>query len=198
MCYLHKYFHSLRRKIKISWNIIVKTFHKWQTLLCWYIKIIKRIQQWTEKTMHTHNVMHMHGLRSLSANGLSNINKIHIHNLCHHCHIHNVFHFRSVHHLSFQVLFLFTNIQSLSISLSHFPSLSPSSLSSATFTVTLQTCTLSPFLSLSLYLQPRSPIYSLLLWTHLTLSVSLSLSILYAHPTNNNMSYKFDYSSIHF
>ena len=29
--------------------------------------------------MHTHNVMHMHGLRSLSANGLSNINKIHIH-----------------------------------------------------------------------------------------------------------------------
>ena len=25
--------------------------------------------------MHTHNVMHMHGLRSLSANGLSNINK---------------------------------------------------------------------------------------------------------------------------
>ena len=59
----------------------------------------------------------MHGLRSLSANGLSNINKIHIHNLCHHCHIHNVFHFRSVHYLSFQVLFLFTNIQSLSISL---------------------------------------------------------------------------------
>ena len=61
----------------------------------------------------------MHGLRSLSANGLSNINQIHIHNLCHHCHIHNVFHFRSVHHLSFQVLFLFTNIQSLfSVSLS--------------------------------------------------------------------------------
>ena len=146
--------------------------------------------------MHTHNVMR--GLRSLSANGLSNINKIHIHNLCHHCHIHNVFHFRTVHHLSFQVLFLFTNIQSLSIS--HFPFFSPSSLSSATFTVTLQTCTLSPSLSLSLYLQPRSPIYSLLLWTHLSLSVSLSLSlsIFYAHPTNNNMSYKFDYSSIHF
>ena len=117
MCYLHKYFHSLRRKIKINWNIIVKTFNKWQTLLCWYIKIIKHIQQWTEKTMHIHNVMHMHGLKCLSANGLSNINKIHIHNLCHHCHIHNVFHFRSVHHLSFQVLFLFTNIQSLSISL---------------------------------------------------------------------------------
>ena len=61
--------------------------------------------------MHTHNVMHMHGLRSLSANGLSNINKIHIHNLCHHCHIHNVFHFRSVHNL-----FRYS-IQSLSISL---------------------------------------------------------------------------------
>ena len=123
--------------------------------------------------MHTHNVMHMHGLRSLSANGLSNINKIHIHNLCHHCHIHNVFHFRSVHNLSFQVL----HSKPIYISLSHFPSLSPSSLSSATFTVTLQTCTLSPSLSLSLYLQPRSPIYSLLLWTPTCLSVSLYLSI---------------------
>ena len=69
--------------------------------------------------MHTHNVMHMHGLRSLSANGLSNINKIHIHNLCHHCHIHNVFHFRSVPHVSFQVLFTISFSVSLSI-FSHF------------------------------------------------------------------------------
>ena len=141
--------------------------------------------------MHIHNVMHMHGLRSLSANGLSNINKIHIHNLCHHCHIHNVFHFISVHHLSFQVLFLFTNIQSLSIS--------PSSLSSATFTITLQTCTLSPlFLSRSIF--SLAHLFTLFCCgpTCLFLFLSLSLSIFYAHPTNNNMSYKFDYSSIHF
>ena len=109
------------------------------------------------------------------------MNTIDIHNLCHHCHIHNVFHFRSVHHLAFQVFFLFTNIYKLSIFLlSHFPglSLSPSSLSAATFTVTLQTCTLSPSLSVSLSLQPCSPLYSLLLWTppsSLFLSLSLSL-----------------------
>ena len=105
--------------------------------------------------------------------------------MCHHCHIHNVFHFRSVHHLAFQVFFLFTNIYNLSIFLlSHFTglSLSPSSLSSATFTVTLQTCTLSPSLSVSLSLQPCSPLYSLLLWTppsslFLSLSLSLYLSL---------------------
>ena len=124
----------------------------------------------------------MHGLKSLSAYGLSNINKIHIHNLCHHCHIHNVFHFRSVHHLSFQVLFLFTNIQSLYIyiyiSISFSVSLSLRPLSSATFTVTLQTCTISPSLSLSLSLQPRSPLYSLLLWTPpLSFCFSLCLSL---------------------
>ena len=62
-------------------------------------------------------------------------------------------------------LSLYLHSKPIYISQSHFSSLSPSSLSSATFTVTLQTCTLSHSLFLSLYLQPRSPIYSLLLWT---------------------------------
>ena len=123
--------------------------------------------------MHTHNVMHMHGLRSLSANGLSNINKIHIHNLCHHCHIHNVFHFRSVHHVSFQVLFTISFSVSLSI-FSHFshihrhssdmytiPLSSSLTLSSASLTYLLSSVvdpSVSFCFSISLYFMRTQPI----------------------------------------
>ena len=148
--------------------------------------------------MHTHNFMHMHGLKSLSANGLSNINKIHIHNLCHHCHIHNVFHFRSVHRLSFQVLFLFTNIQSLSISLY------------LIFRLSLRLLSLQPH-SPSLFRHVHYPPFFLALssasLTYLLSSVvdppvsfcfSLYLSLYFMRTQPIIMSYKFDYSSIHF
>ena len=104
-----------------------------------------------------------------------------------HKYFHSIFHFRSVHHLSFQVLFLFTNIQSLSISLylifrlslrllslqPHSPSLfrhvhyPPLFLSRSLFS-----------LALALSLQPRSPLYSLLLWTSpISFCFSLYLSL---------------------
>ena len=99
--------------------------------------------------------------------------------MCNHCHIHNIFHFRSVHHLSFQVLFLFTNMHNLSIFLlSHIPALSPTYLSSATFTVTLQTCTLSPSLSVSLSLFSLVHHFTLFYCgRHLALSLSLYFSL---------------------
>ena len=85
---------------------------------------------------------------------------------------------------SFLHIFLFTNIHNLSISLPHSLALSPMylspPLSSATFTVTLQTCKPSSSLylaySLALINHPH-PLYSLLLWMQpLCLSLSLSLS----------------------
>ena len=111
-----------------------------------------------------------------------------------HKYFHSIFHFRSVHHLSFQVLFLFTNIQSLSISLylifrlslrllslqPHSPSLfrhvhyPPLFLSRSLFS-----------LALALSLQPRSPLYSLLLWTSpisFCFSLYLSLYFLCTQP----------------
>ena len=87
---------------------------------------------------------------------------------------------------SFLHIFLFTNIHNLSISLPHSLALSPMylspPLSSATFTVTLQTCKPSSSLSLAHSLALIShphPLYSLLLWMQplcLSLSPSLSLS----------------------
>ncbi|KAK2141613.1 hypothetical protein NP493_5183g00000 [Ridgeia piscesae] len=81
-------------------------------------------------------------------------------------------------------IILFTNIHNLSISLPHsLSSLSPiylsPSLSSDTFTVTLQTCKLSPSLSLAHSLALTShphPLYCLLFWTQ-PLCLSLSVSI---------------------
>ena len=124
----------------------------------------------TEKTILTNSFEHMHGFTNLSADGLSQVNTIHILNLCNHCHVHNIFHFRCVHHLFLfryiLQLFLFTNIHSLpvSISLPHY-------------------LALSLFISLPLSLQPRS----LSLFRHVhypaflsichSLSVSLSPSL---------------------
>ena len=85
---------------------------------------------------------------------------------------------------SFLHIFLFTSIHNLSISLPHSLALSPMylspPLSSATFTVTLQTCKPSSSLylahSLTLISHPH-PLYSLLFWMQpLCLSLSLSLS----------------------
>ena len=81
-------------------------------------------------------------------------------------------------------IFLFTNIHNLSISLPHSLALSPmylsSPLSSAMFTVTLQTCKPSSSLylvhSLTLISHPH-PLYSLMFWMQpLCVSHSLSLS----------------------
>ena len=119
----------------------------------------------------------------LAADGLGQVNI----NLCHHSRIHNVIYFRCVHHLFlFRYILhilLFTNIHNLSISLPHSLSLSDiylsPSLSSDTFTVTRQTCQLSPSLSLAHSLALTShphPLYCLLFWTQ-PLCLSLSLSI---------------------
>ena len=95
---------------------------------------------------------------------------------------------------SFLHIFLFTNIHNLSISLPHslalsYVSLSP--LSSATFTVTLQTCKPSSSLylahSLALISHPH-PLYSLLLWMQpLCLSLSLSLFLPHVNSHFSNM-----------
>ena len=87
--------------------------------------------------------------------------------------------------------FLFTNIHNLSISLPHSLALSPmylsSPLSSATFTVTLQTCEPSSSLylahSLALISHPHS-LYSLLFWMQ-PLCLSLSLSVFLPHVNSH-------------
>ena len=43
--------------------------------------------------MHTHSFMHMQGFAMFSADDISQVNRIHIHNLYHHCRIHLEFHF---------------------------------------------------------------------------------------------------------
>ena len=90
-------------------------------------------------------------------------------------------------------IFLFTNIHNLSISPPHslalFPIYLSPSLSSARFTVTLQTCKLSPSLSLAHSLGLTShphPLYCLLFWTQ-RLCLSLSLSLL-LHPLSVTLS----------
>ena len=127
--------------------------------------------------------------------------------MCHHCHIHNVFHFRSVHHLAFQVFFLFTNIYNLSVFLlSHFLGLSLRPLSLQPHSPSLFKHVHYPplFLSRSLFsLAHHFTLFccgrhlALSLSLSLSLSVSLSLPIFYAHPTNNDMSYTFDYTVQH-
>ena len=133
----------------------------------------------------------MHGFTNLSADGLSQVNTIHILNLCHHCHVHNIFYFRCVHHLflfRYIQIFHFTNIFSLqvSISLPHYLALSLFiSLSSAMFTVTIQTCTLSSLsfdISFSLYLSLcMSLCLSVCLSLSISVCVSLSLSLSLCH-----------------
>ena len=96
---------------------------------------------------------------------------------------------------SFLHIFLFTNIHNLSISLPHSLALSPMylspPLSSATFTVTLQTCkpSLSLYLahSLALISHPHTH-YSLLFWMQpLCLSLSLSLFLTHVNSHFSNM-----------
>ena len=93
---------------------------------------------------------------------------------------------------SFLHIFLFTNIHNLSISLPHSLALSPMylspPLSSATFTVTLQTCkpSSSRYLahSLALISHPH-PLYSLLFWMQpLCLSLSPFLPQVNSHFSN--------------
>ena len=96
---------------------------------------------------------------------------------------------------SFLHIFLFTNIHNLSISLPHSLALCPMylspPLSSATFTVTLQTCKPSSSLylanSLALISHPH-PLYSLLFWMQpLCLSLSLSLFLPQVNSHFSNM-----------
>ena len=99
---------------------------------------------------------------------------------------------------SFLHIFLFINIHNLSISLPHslalFPMYLSPPLSSATFTVTLQTCKPSSSLylahSLALISHPH-PFYSLLFWMQLLcLSLSPSLSLFLPH-VNSHFSNKY-------
>ena len=154
--------------------------------------------------MHWKNDSYLHiraygRFHKLSADGLSQVNKIDVHNLCHHCRIHNVFYFRCVvHHIvlffisfsspTFIIYLSLYLIIWLSLSLSYV-SLSP--LSSATFTVTLQTCKPSSSLylahSLALINHPH-PLYSLLFWMQpLCLSLSLSLFLPQVNSQFSNM-----------
>ena len=97
---------------------------------------------------------------------------------------------------SFLHIFLFTNIHNLSISLPHSLALSPMylslPLSSATFTVTLQTCKPSSSLylahTLALISHPH-PFYSFLFWMQ-PLCLSLSLSLFLPH-VNSHFSLSF-------
>ena len=97
--------------------------------------------------------------RKVSADGLSQVNKIDIHNLCHHCRILNIFYFRCVHHL---VLFFI-------------------SFSSPTFIIYLSLYLILWLsllcISLPLSLQPRSlSLFRYVNHPHLFISLTLSLS----------------------
>ena len=142
-------------------------------------------------------------VHTLSVDGLSQVNKIDIHNLCHHCRIHNVFYFRCVHHLvlffkSFSsptfiiylslYLILWLSLLCISLPLS----LQPCSLSLfrhvnhprlfISLTLSLSSATLTHFTlfcfgcNLSVFLSPSLSFFTKLTVTFQTCTLSLSLS----------------------